>query len=58
MAENMITWYALWLAAVSLVTFVLYGFDKAQSKNKGWRVPEVWLHGLASKIPSPLTGEV
>jgi uncharacterized membrane protein YsdA (DUF1294 family) len=25
----------------------LYGLDKAQSKNGGWRVPEVVLHGLA-----------
>ena len=39
--------YLLWLAAVSLITFSAYGFDKAQSKENGRRVPENWLHGLA-----------
>ncbi len=39
--------YLIWLAVVSSITFVLYGFDKAQSKTGGWRVPEIVLHGLA-----------
>ena len=39
--------YLLWLAALSLVTFTVYGFDKSQSKGNGWRVPESVLHGLA-----------
>jgi uncharacterized membrane protein YsdA (DUF1294 family) len=39
--------YLIWLAIASGITFVLYGFDKTQSKNGGWRVPEVVLHGLA-----------
>jgi uncharacterized membrane protein YsdA (DUF1294 family) len=39
--------YLVWLAIASVITFILYGFDKAQSKNGGWRVPEVVLHGLA-----------
>ncbi len=39
--------YWIWLAAISIITFLLYGFDKAQSKTDGWRVPEVVLHGLA-----------
>jgi uncharacterized membrane protein YsdA (DUF1294 family) len=39
--------YLIWLAIASGITFLLYGFDKAQSKTGGWRVPEVVLHGLA-----------
>jgi uncharacterized membrane protein YsdA (DUF1294 family) len=39
--------YSIWLAIASGITFLLYGFDKTQSKNGGWRVPEVVLHGLA-----------
>ncbi len=39
--------YLLWLAALSVITFILYGLDKAQSKRKGWRVPENALHVLA-----------
>jgi uncharacterized membrane protein YsdA (DUF1294 family) len=39
--------YLIWLAVASGLTFLLYGIDKAQSKIKGWRVPEVVLHGLA-----------
>jgi uncharacterized membrane protein YsdA (DUF1294 family) len=39
--------YWMWLVALSLVTWVLYGFDKAQAKRGGLRVPEMVLHGLA-----------
>ena len=39
--------YLIWVGLASAITFLLYGFDKAQSKNGGWRVPEVILHGLA-----------
>jgi len=40
--------YLIWLAAASGITFILYGFDKAQSKRKGARrVPEVVFHVLA-----------
>jgi uncharacterized membrane protein YsdA (DUF1294 family) len=39
--------YWIWLAAASGITFLLYGFDKSQSRQAGWRVPEVVLHGLA-----------
>lgn len=37
----------LWLAAATAITFILYGFDKAQAKRGGGRVPEVVLHGAA-----------
>lgn len=39
--------YPAWLLALSVVTFFTYGFDKGQSKRKGWRVSERTLHGLA-----------
>jgi uncharacterized membrane protein YsdA (DUF1294 family) len=40
-------YYWIWLAAASIITFILYGLDKAQSRNSGWRIPEAVLHGLA-----------
>jgi uncharacterized membrane protein YsdA (DUF1294 family) len=39
--------FLIWIIAVSLVTFILYGYDKAQAKRDGTRVPEIVLHGLA-----------
>ncbi len=39
--------YWIWLAIASSITFLVYGFDKAQAKMGSWRVPEVVLHGLA-----------
>lgn len=40
-------WWAWWLAAWGLVTFLLYGYDKAQARRDGGRVPEVVLHAMA-----------
>jgi uncharacterized membrane protein YsdA (DUF1294 family) len=34
-------------AALSLVTFLVYGWDKRQARQGGRRVPEVRLHALA-----------
>jgi uncharacterized membrane protein YsdA (DUF1294 family) len=50
--------YGIWLAIASGITFILYGFDKAQSKRAGWRVPEVVLHGwaLAGGFPGGWAG--
>jgi uncharacterized membrane protein YsdA (DUF1294 family) len=47
--EGFMHWqiYVIWLAIASFVTFILYGFDKAQSRTSGWRVPEAVLHGLS-----------
>jgi uncharacterized membrane protein YsdA (DUF1294 family) len=39
--------YWIWLALTSIITFMLYGFDKTQSIKRGWRVPEAVLHVLA-----------
>ena len=30
----------VWLAAVNLVTFAVYGIDKAKARRGAWRVPE------------------
>ena len=35
-----------WLAAVNVVAFGYYGYDKWRARNEGRRVPEVVLHGL------------
>ena len=39
--------FLIWISAISLVTFILYGYDKTQAKMGGTRVPEIVLHGLA-----------
>ena len=39
--------YLAWIATLSIVTFVWYGYDKGQSKRDGQRVPESILHLLA-----------
>lgn len=30
----------VWLAAINLVTFAVYGIDKVKAKRGAWRVPE------------------
>lgn len=42
-----------YLFAVNLFAFIVYGFDKIQSKRKGWRVPErtlLWLARLGGGV--------
>ncbi len=39
--------YLIWLALLSVIFFILYGFDKARAKSGGWRVKESTLHGVA-----------
>ena len=40
------TWVVGGYALVSIVTFVVYGFDKRRAVHGGRRVPERTLHGL------------
>ena len=40
-------YYAGWVLVSSFATFVVYGWDKRQAGNQGWRVPEKTLHTLA-----------
>ena len=39
--------YIAWVLVWSVITFGLYGYDKAQAKLGGGRVPEIVLHGCA-----------
>lgn len=39
--------FLLWLVAAAVITFLLYGYDKAQSERGGGRVPKVVLHVAA-----------
>ena len=41
------SFYLIWLISLSIITFLLYGYDKAQAKLGGTRVPEIVLNGLA-----------
>lgn len=49
----------LFTLMMSLVTFLLYGHDKRQSRNSGWRVEESMLHlfGLLGGWPGALVGQ-
>jgi uncharacterized membrane protein YsdA (DUF1294 family) len=37
----------IYLIAVSVITFVFYGYDKFQARQNGTRIPELVLHLLA-----------
>lgn len=39
--------FVIWILSVSFITFLAYGYDKAQAQSGGWRIPEAVLHGLA-----------
>jgi uncharacterized membrane protein YsdA (DUF1294 family) len=39
--------YFVVVVLMSVVTFLVYGWDKRQAKKAGWRIPESRLHGLA-----------
>jgi len=39
--------FLIWILSMSAITFLAYGYDKAQAQSGGWRVPEGVLHGLA-----------
>jgi len=48
-----VIWVALWVVALSLTAFFIYGFDKAQAQRGGLRVPEAILHLLSLLGGSP-----
>ena len=37
----------IYLAAITVVTFIVYGIDKWKAQHKRWRIPESVLLGLA-----------
>ena len=43
----------MWVGALSLVTFGIYGYDKAQAQGGGPRVPEAVLHLLGALGGTP-----
>ena len=50
---SFVLWLVMWVAALSLVTFGIYGYDKAQAQGNGPRVPEavLYLLGLLGGTP-------
>ncbi len=46
-------WLVMWVAAISIATFGIYGYDKAQAQGSGVRVPEVVLHLLGALGGTP-----
>lgn len=43
----------IYLAAINLVTFVLYGIDKYKAKKARWRIPEatlLWMAAIGGSI--------
>lgn len=38
----------IYLAAITVVTFIVYGIDKWKAQHKRWRIPESVLLGLAA----------
>ena len=38
----------LYLVAINIVTFFMYGIDKWKAKRSKWRIPETTLLGLAA----------
>jgi uncharacterized membrane protein YsdA (DUF1294 family)/cold shock CspA family protein len=56
--SSLALWLVLWVAALSLVTFGIYGYDKAQAQGGGPRVPEAVLHllGLLGGTPGAFVG--
>ena len=38
----------IYLVAINVVTFIMYGIDKAKAKRSKWRIPEATLLGMAA----------
>ncbi|QEG24141.1 DUF1294 domain-containing protein [Mariniblastus fucicola] len=54
-----VLYYLIAMLVLSAASFVLYGWDKRQAKNDGWRVPERNLHvlSLLGGWPGALMGQ-
>lgn len=62
MRFNLLNWalmHAVLVAAASLLSLVLYAWDKRQAARSGWRVPEKRLHllSLLGGWPGALIGQ-
>ena len=47
LTANPVLGYPVLVVVMSVVAFLMYGWDKRQAKTKGWRVSEKQLHTLA-----------
>ena len=43
----MMTYFAYYLIAINIITFIVYGIDKWKARNEQWRTPESTLFLLA-----------
>lgn len=53
MAKIVVYLLLLYIAAVNLLTFIVYGIDKWKSKRSKWRIPEstlIWLSVFGGSI--------
>lgn len=46
--SNISTLLTLYLVAINVLTFLLYGIDKWKAKRARWRIPESVLLGMAA----------
>ena len=46
MPQNLLKYVLYYLAAINLVTFLVYGIDKLRAKRGAWRIPEKTLFVL------------
>lgn len=46
MPQNLLKYLLYYLAAINLVTFLVYGIDKLRAKRGAWRIPEKTLFVL------------
>ena len=49
-----------YLLSITIITFLVYGYDKHQAKNLGMRIPEIVLHlmALIGGSPGALLGQL
>ena len=47
LTANPMLGYPVLVVVMSVIAFLMYGWDKRQAKTDGWRVPEKRLHALA-----------
>jgi len=52
-SASLALWLVLWVAALSIAAFSVYGYDKGKAQRGGGRVPEVVLWLLAALGGSP-----
>jgi len=51
--SSLALWIGMWVVTLSMATFGVYGWDKAQAKMANTRVPELVLHLLAALGGTP-----